>query len=72
MKNFVKAMDRDGEGFKYLKSKFPRISEAKIKEEIFVEPQIRELMKDPYFDTKLNEVEAPAWETFKNITYSAK
>ena len=31
MKNFVKAMDKDGEGFQYLKSKFPRISDAKLK-----------------------------------------
>ena len=34
MKNLVKALDRDGPGFQYLKSKFPRISEAKIIERI--------------------------------------
>lgn len=67
MKNFVKAMDREGEGFSYLKSKFPRISEAKIKEGIFVGPQIRELLKQTCFETKLNEKEAPAWESFKSI-----
>jgi len=32
MKNFVKAMDRTGSAFKYLAEKFPRLSEAKIKE----------------------------------------
>jgi hypothetical protein len=32
MKNFVKAMDRTGTAFKYLAGKFPRLSEAKIKE----------------------------------------
>ena len=32
MKNFVKATDRTGSAFKYLVEKFPRLSEAKIKE----------------------------------------
>jgi hypothetical protein len=32
IKNFVKAMDRTGLAFKYLAEKFPRLSEAKIKE----------------------------------------
>ena len=40
-KNFVKSLPTDGEGLKYLKKKFPRISEAKIKEGIFVGPDIR-------------------------------
>jgi hypothetical protein len=33
MKNFVKAVDRTGSAFKYLAEKFPRLSEAKLKEE---------------------------------------
>jgi hypothetical protein len=41
MKNFVKAMDKNSAGFIYLKHIFPMISDAKIKEEIFVGPQIR-------------------------------
>uniref|UniRef100_A0A6P7GZL2 Uncharacterized protein LOC114344943 n=1 Tax=Diabrotica virgifera virgifera TaxID=50390 RepID=A0A6P7GZL2_DIAVI len=32
MKQFVKAMDRNGQGFAYLTTKFPRLSDAKIKE----------------------------------------
>ncbi|UYV80508.1 hypothetical protein LAZ67_19000385 [Cordylochernes scorpioides] len=43
MKNFVKEMDRNASGFAYLKQKISSISEAKIKEGIFVGPQIREL-----------------------------
>jgi hypothetical protein len=46
MKNFVKAIDHNGQGFLYLQRKFPRNSDAKIKEGIFIGPQIRELMKD--------------------------
>ncbi|KAK1789290.1 hypothetical protein P4O66_015230, partial [Electrophorus voltai] len=40
MKNLVKAMDRNGSAFKYLSENFPWISEAKIKDGIFVDPQI--------------------------------
>ena len=46
MKNFVKAMDREGEGFKYLTELFPRLSEAKIKG-IFTGPDIRKVIRDP-------------------------
>ncbi|UYV69114.1 hypothetical protein LAZ67_6002483 [Cordylochernes scorpioides] len=67
MKNFVKAMDRNASGFAYLKQKFSSISEAKIKESIFVGPQIRELQQDGNFQNSLNEVEAAAWNSFRNV-----
>lgn len=31
IKHFVKTMNKDGEGFEYMKHKFPRMSKAKIK-----------------------------------------
>ena len=40
LKDFVKAMDRDGQAFKYLHDKFPKMSDAKVKEGVFVGPQI--------------------------------
>jgi len=40
-KNFVRAMDNTGPAFRYLAEKFPGISDAKIKEDIFIGPQIR-------------------------------
>lgn len=67
MKNFVKAMDRSGLGFAYLRKTFPQISEAKIKEGIFVGPNIRKLMKDENFDAQLNETERAAWNSFKIV-----
>ncbi|UYV77691.1 hypothetical protein LAZ67_15001959 [Cordylochernes scorpioides] len=67
MKNFVKAMDRNASGFAYLKQIFSSISEAKIKEGIFVGPQIRELQQDGNFQNSLNEVEAEAWNSFRNV-----
>ncbi|UYV80311.1 hypothetical protein LAZ67_18002370 [Cordylochernes scorpioides] len=57
MKNFVKAMDRNASGFAYLKQKFSSISEAKIKEGIFVGPQIRELQQDGNFQNRSVKVE---------------
>ncbi|UYV80326.1 hypothetical protein LAZ67_18002425 [Cordylochernes scorpioides] len=67
MKNFVKAMDRNASGFAYLKQKMSSISEAKIKEGIFVGPQIRELQQDENFQNSLIEVEAAAWNSFRNV-----
>ncbi|UYV62143.1 hypothetical protein LAZ67_1007985 [Cordylochernes scorpioides] len=67
MKNFVKAMDRNVSGFAYLKQNFSSISEAKIKEGIFVGPQIRELQQDGNFQNSLNEVEAAEWNSFRNV-----
>ncbi|UYV79876.1 hypothetical protein LAZ67_18000954 [Cordylochernes scorpioides] len=65
--NYVKAMDRNASGFAYLKQKFTSISEAKIKEGIFVGPQIRELQQDGNFQNSLNEVEAAAWNSFRKV-----
>ncbi|XP_034195319.2 uncharacterized protein LOC117611480 [Osmia lignaria lignaria] len=70
MKNFVKAMDKSGPGFEYLKTKFPSISDAKIKEGIFVGPQIRNLMNDKNFTLKLNNLEKAVWPVFKKTTHN--
>ena len=40
MKQFVKALPKDGEIFKYLSSKFPCLSEVKLIEGVFVSPDI--------------------------------
>jgi hypothetical protein len=67
MKNFVKAMDRDGPAFRYLSEKFHTLSEAKIKEGIFIGPQIRELIKDIKFDSIITGNEKAAWEAFRQV-----
>jgi hypothetical protein len=63
----VKAMDRNRDGFQYLKLKFPILSDAKSKEGIFVSPQIRELLKDEHFESVLISLELEAWRSFKNV-----
>lgn len=67
MKAFVKSMDHTRSGFLYLSEKFPHISEAKLTEGIFVGPQIREVMKDEEFTSKLATVEFQAWNAFKDV-----
>jgi len=67
MKKYVKRVDKTGRGFEYLRNKFPNVSDAKIKEGIFIGPQIRELVQDKHFDEDLNETERNAWLSFKKI-----
>jgi hypothetical protein len=45
----------------------PNMSESKIKEGIFIRPQIKELMQGTQFDEDLNETERNAWLSFKRI-----
>lgn len=54
MKNFVKALNQDGDTFKYLEETFPQISEAQIQAGKFVGPQIRYLFKDMQFTSKMS------------------
>jgi len=44
------------------------MSDAKIKEGLFVGPKIRELKQDVKFEGQLNEVEKVEWKLIKNIT----
>lgn len=68
MKNFVKAMSVESEGFLYLKQKFAGIvSDGKLKAGIFIGPQIRDLLLDPVFTSKLDPLQLTAWEAFKNV-----
>ena len=39
-KIFVKALDREGQAFAYLRKRFPKLSEARVKEGIFLGSQI--------------------------------
>ncbi|GFO50462.1 hypothetical protein PoB_007696700 [Plakobranchus ocellatus] len=67
MKNFVKALNKDGQAFLYLRQKFPTLSDAKVKEGIFIGPQIKAMLKDEVFLTKMTPVENEAWNAFKTI-----
>jgi hypothetical protein len=61
-------MDQNSAGYMYLKNKFPRKSDYKIKDGIFVGPQIRELIQDVKFEDPPSEIEKAVWKSFKNGT----
>jgi hypothetical protein len=60
-------MNEEGEGFEHLRQTFPRIIEAKINEDIFVGPQVKQLFQDPHFKNKSNTVERRAWDVYENV-----
>lgn len=67
MTQFVKALPKDGDTYLYLSEIFPGLSEAKIKAGIFNGPDIRRLMKDANFITKMTNKEKSAWVSFKDV-----
>jgi hypothetical protein len=60
-------VDKESEGFAYLRQKFPKISEAKMKEWIFIGPHVKQLYKFRDLSTKLNATLRKAWEAFENV-----
>ena len=67
MKNFVKALHKNGAAFQHLSTVFTGLTAAKLKEGIFVGLQIREVLKDTDFEELFNLKELRAWEAFKSV-----
>ena len=67
MKQFLKALDTRSTCFKYIKSKFPNLTDAKIKGRIFVESDIKKLMRDDDFIKTMRSIEKDVWFSFKSI-----
>ena len=70
MKDFVKALHKNGAAFQHLSTVFLGLSAAKLKEVIFVGPQIREVQKDTDFEELLNLKELRARKAFKSVCSS--
>lgn len=62
-------MKPDGKGLVYFRQKFQRLSNEKLKEVVFVGPQIRKLIADTGFDRALEPKEKTAWKCFKNVVH---
>ena len=61
-------MDQEDDGFKFLKDFFEaHKSDAKFKAGIFLGPEIRKLMLNEEFDSRLNPVELAAWNALKSV-----
>ena len=67
IKQFVKALDKDGAAFKYLQNRFPKLSEAKVKGGIFIGPQVKLILKSDEFLKTLSAVEKDAWICFAAV-----
>ena len=67
IKQFVKALCKEGDCFQYIKAAFPSVSEEKTKAGIFDGPQIRKLIKDPNLISSMNDVDANAWKAFVTV-----
>ena len=67
MKQFVKALEKDGHCFKYIYLKFPGPTIEKSKAVIFDGPQIRKLINDTNFCNLINPAKLSAWTAFANV-----
>ena len=67
IKQFVKALDFEKEVFQEIRSMFRRLSEAKIKGGIFVDPQINTMLKSKTVEEKMNKTEKEAWPAFGGV-----
>ena len=68
MKQFVKALDKDGDCFKYICTKFSGSTTEKLKAGIFDGPRIRTLVNDCGFPNSMNENESCAWSAFVKLS----
>jgi len=67
MKQFVKALDKNADCFRYICNRFPATSYEKVKAGIFDGPQIRKLMEDPAFVSHTTVVESAAWCSYISV-----
>ena len=67
MKQFVKSLNKVSACLKYIQEKFPYMSAEKVKEGVFVGPQIRKLTKDAQILSTITDVEKKAWLSFAEV-----
>ena len=64
MKQFVKALNVEGDCFQFICTTFPGLSYDKIKAGVFDGTQIKKLMKCQNFSSSMTDVEKRAWNAF--------
>jgi hypothetical protein len=64
IKQFVKALNKDGWCIEYIAHKLPGLTMEKLKAGIVDGPQIRQLINDPHFTASVNEIESCARFSF--------
>ena len=64
IKQFVKALDKDGAALKYLQNLFPKLSKAKVKGGIFIGLQVKLILKSDEFLETLSAVQKGCLDMF--------
>ena len=67
VKQFVTALDFEGEPFQQIRAMYPKLSEAKAKGGIFTGPQVKVLLASETLEGKMNDVEKAAWRGFRDV-----
>jgi len=67
IKKNLKPTNQEEASFTCLREKFPRLSEVKLKEGIFIGTQIRDIIKDEHFDKLIQGDEKAVWDSFKFV-----
>lgn len=64
VKQFIKALDKNGTCFTEIVRKLPAVSIQKLRAGVLDGPQIRQLINDPRFVDSMDERERNAWQAF--------
>ena len=64
IKQFTKALDKNGSCFTYLRRTFPGVTIGKLKAGVFDGPQFHQLVRDPNCEESMNRTELEAWSLF--------
>jgi hypothetical protein len=67
MKNFFTTVNKYGKDFEYLREKFTKLGDDKLKEGMFIGLQIREIINGDLSEHLLTETEKSVWLKFKAV-----
>lgn len=66
--SWAKTLKEDGKARAYLKQKFPKISDEKLRQGVLDGPHIRALLLDENFTSVLTPAEKRSWEAFRAVS----
>ena len=67
IQQFVKALDKNGDCFRYIRSRFPGTCYEKVRAGTFDGPQIRTPIRNPAFVLHMTVVESAAWCPYVSV-----
>ena len=67
VKQFVKAMNKEGNSFQHISALFPFLSEANKEAGSFTGPQVRLMLQCKELEDKMTAREAGAWKAFREV-----